>query len=150
MALLSPFRSKPKLPMKIRRALLILTMTAPLFAYAEGGVLGFIKKVGTHIDSMTIRGVDRQYIEMPEKPWQVILQGNVNQSVLKMDALVDASRLNLLARDTGEDTFGDLSWEPRIKTPDRHTPVCGRAIVATGSAIRRMSAAMMVVSSSSV
>lgn len=103
--------------MKFRRAILILTMTAPLFAYAEGGVLGFIKKVGTRIDSMTIRGVDRRYIEMPEKPWQVILQGNVNQSILKMDALVDASRLNLLAKDTGEDTFGDLSWEPRIKTP---------------------------------
>jgi hypothetical protein len=93
-------------------------MTAPLFAHAEGGVLGFIKKVGTRIDSMTIRGVDRRYIEMPEKPWQVILQGNINRSVLEMDALVDASRLERLSRDNPDDDIsGDLSWEPRIKTP---------------------------------
>lgn len=104
--------------MKFRLALLILTMTAPLFAHVEGGVLGFIKKVGTRIDSMTIRGVDRRYIEMPEKPWQVILQGNINRSVLEMDALVDASRLERLSRDNPDDDIsGDLSWEPRIKTP---------------------------------
>lgn len=104
--------------MKFRRALLILTMTAPLFAHAEGGVLGFIKKVGATIDTMTIRGVDRRYIEMPKKPWQVIIQGNINQSVLKMDAEVDASRMDRLSRDNPyDDSYGSLSWEPRIKTP---------------------------------
>ena len=104
--------------MKFRLALLILTMTAPLFAHAEGGVLGFINKVGATIDTMTIRGVDRRYIEMPKKPWQVIIQGNINQSVLKMDAEVDASRMDRLSRDNpNDDSYGSLSWEPRIKTP---------------------------------
>ena len=68
-------------------------MTAPLFAHAEGGVLGLIKKVGARIDSMTIRGVDRRYIEIPEKPWQVMLKGNVNRSELNMDAMFDDKRL---------------------------------------------------------
>ena len=46
---------------------------------AEGGVAGFLKKLGTSIDSMTIRGLDQRYITMPEKPWQIILKGDVNQ-----------------------------------------------------------------------
>lgn len=96
--------------MRIRLVLLILTITAPLFAYAEGGVLGFIKKVGTTIDSMTVRGVDRRYVDMPEKPWQVILQGNVNRSELNMDAMVDGKRLM-------KDTNSDLDWAPRFSTP---------------------------------
>ena len=85
-------------------------MIAPLFAYAEGGIMGFIKKVGTTIDSMTIRGVDRRYIEMPEKPWQVILQGNINRSELNMDAMVDGKRLL-------KNTSGDVDWAPRFSTP---------------------------------
>lgn len=53
---------------------------------AENGVPGFIKKVGTLIDTMSVRGLDRNYIDAPEKPWQVIVRGNVNQSSLKMMA----------------------------------------------------------------
>ncbi len=45
---------------------------------------GLIKKVGTLIDSMSVRGLDRRYIDAPEKPWQIIVRGNVNQSILSM------------------------------------------------------------------
>ena len=96
--------------MTLRRVLLILTMTAPLFAHAEGGVLGLIKKVGARIDSMTIRGVDRRYIEIPEKPWQVMLKGNVNRSELNMDAMFDDKRLL-------QDGSGNINWAPRFSTP---------------------------------
>ena len=51
-----------------------------------GGVTAIIKKVGTMIDSMSVSGVDRRYIDAPEKPWQFIVRGNVNQSSLKMRA----------------------------------------------------------------
>ena len=51
-----------------------------------GGVTAFIRKVGTLIDSMSVSGVDRRYIDAPEKPWQFIVRGNVNQSSLKMKA----------------------------------------------------------------
>ena len=52
---------------------------------AQGGVMTFIKKVGTKIDSMSVKGVDRRYIDAPEKPWQVIVRGNVMQTIVSMD-----------------------------------------------------------------
>lgn len=51
---------------------------------AQESVLTFIKKIGTLIDSMSVSGVDRRYIDAPEKPWQLIVRGNVNQSTMKM------------------------------------------------------------------
>lgn len=95
--------------MKWRLLILIPLMMVQLSAQAEGGVLGFLKKVGTTIDSMTIRGLDRRYIEMPEKPWQIILQSNINQSDLKMSAVLDGKKMF-------DKTWGDINWEPRIKT----------------------------------
>ena len=55
-------------------------------ASAQNDVTAFIKKVGALIDTMSVRGVDRRYIDAPEKPWQLIVKGNVNQSSLKMKA----------------------------------------------------------------
>lgn len=51
---------------------------------AQGGVKNLVKKVGKMIDSLTIRGVDHRYIEAPEKPWQLIVKSNLNQSLVKM------------------------------------------------------------------
>ncbi|MBR1556644.1 MAG: DUF4421 family protein [Prevotella sp.] len=51
---------------------------------AQTGVTGLIKKIGTKIDSMSVKGLDRCYIDAPEKPWQIIARGNVNQSILSM------------------------------------------------------------------
>ena len=51
---------------------------------AQGGLVSFLKKVGTKLDSMAVKGVDRNYIDAPEKPWQVILRGNVNQTIVSM------------------------------------------------------------------
>ena len=47
---------------------------------AQSGVSTFIKKVGTFIDTMSVKGVDRRYIDIPEDPWQLIVKGNVSQS----------------------------------------------------------------------
>ena len=55
-------------------------------ATAEGGLTTFVKKVGTMIDSMSVRGLDRNYIDAPEKPWQLIAKGNVNQTIVSMNA----------------------------------------------------------------
>ena len=86
-----------------------MLIAVPLSASADGGVLGFLKKVGTFIDSMSVSGVDRRYIDAPEKPWQLILQGNLNQSDLKMNAVLDGKTMF-------SDDWGDINWEPRIKT----------------------------------
>ena len=51
---------------------------------AQGSVGSLIKKVGTMLDSMSVRGVDRRYIDAPERPWQVIVRGNVSQTIVSM------------------------------------------------------------------
>ena len=55
-------------------------------ATAQGGLTTFVKKVGTMIDSMSVRGLDRSYIDAPKKPWQLIAKGNVNQTIVSMNA----------------------------------------------------------------
>ena len=73
------------------------------------GVAGLFSKLGSLLDTMAVKGVDRNYIEAPKHPWQVILKGNINQSVLKLDSKVDASSMFT-------DVVSDLFWEPTIKT----------------------------------
>ena len=55
-------------------------------ATAQGGLTTFMKKVGTLIDTMSVKGLDRNYIDAPEKPWQLIAKGNVNQTIVSMNA----------------------------------------------------------------
>lgn len=62
-------------------AVIILAETPS--ASADNGLL-FLKKIGAFIDTMSVSGVDRRYIDAPEKPWQLILRGNINQSNIKM------------------------------------------------------------------
>jgi len=52
---------------------------------AQSGLLSFIKKVGDKIDSMSVSGVDRRYIDAPEKPWQLIMRGNLSQTIVTME-----------------------------------------------------------------
>lgn len=73
---------------------------------AQGQILN---RIGSFIDMMSVRGLDRNYIDAPAKPWQIIVQGNINQSDLKMKSVVDGQEL------FGDD-FGDITLEPRLKT----------------------------------
>lgn len=54
---------------------------------AQNGVKKLASKVGTTLDSMSVSSVDRRYIEAPEKPWQLILRGNVMQTIVGMKGL---------------------------------------------------------------
>ena len=97
--------------MKLRTLLLSTAIATSLPASAGGdGAFGFVRKLGTLIDSMTVRGVDRRYLGAPEKPWQLLLKSNVNQSDLKLSSSVH----------NAEDIFGfmvgDMTWEPRVMT----------------------------------
>ena len=51
---------------------------------AQGGIGTFVRKLGTLIDSMSVSGLDRRYIDSPEKPWQVIVRAKSHQSIVKM------------------------------------------------------------------
>lgn len=50
-------------------------------------VKNYLHKLGSIIDSMSVRGLDRRYIDAPARPWQLIVRGNVNQSILSMKAV---------------------------------------------------------------
>lgn len=91
--------------------LLLCAASAFLHVQAEGkGPLGILKTVGTFLDSMAVKGLDRRYIDAPKKPWQVILRGNINQSDLKLSTSTDH------AEESMPPFVGNLVWEPRIKT----------------------------------
>lgn len=68
----------------IKYIILVIGITFCGQTMAQGGLVSFLKKVGTKLDSMAVKGVDRNYIDAPEKPWQVILRGNVNQTIVSM------------------------------------------------------------------
>ena len=71
--------------------------------------LRIVKGVLSFIDTMTVKGKDRSYIEVPKRPWQVIVHGNINQSYLKLKSTIDGGSMFA-------DIVGDLNWEPHIKT----------------------------------
>ena len=70
---------------------------------------GLLGKIKTFIDTMSVKGIDRRYIDIPERPWQVLLRSNINQSGLVLKSTVDGEALF-------SNTKGEFLWEPRIKT----------------------------------
>ncbi len=68
----------------LKYLLLVVAIGSCGQAMADGGIVSLVKKVGTLIDSMSVRGVDCRYIDAPEKPWQLILKSNVSQTIVSM------------------------------------------------------------------
>ena len=95
----------------IKQTLLLLVMLLGVSATAEAkdGVFGLVRKLGTFIDSMSVSGVDRRYIDAPKEPWQMILRGNVNQTDLKMKSMMDVTGVL-------PDLSGNMNWEPHLTT----------------------------------
>jgi hypothetical protein len=90
-----------------------IMMPSGVMAESDGfgnGVVSLVKKVGSFIDTMAIKGLDTRYIEAPQRPWQIILRGNINQSDLKLSATTaHAEDILFFMKD-------EMTWEPRIKT----------------------------------
>jgi hypothetical protein len=79
-------------------------------SYSRNPVITFVRKVGTLLDSMAVNGLDRRYLGVPSKPWQIILRGNMNQSDLKLSSSThNAEEMFFFMQD-------EMTWEPRIKT----------------------------------
>ena len=72
--------------MTVKHILIAIGIGCCTQAMAQGKLATFVKKVGTTIDSMSAKGLDRNYINAPEKPWQLIAKGNVNQTIVSMNA----------------------------------------------------------------
>ena len=87
--------------------LFLSTFLFPLSAVADGGVGGFLRRVGAFIDTMSVSGVDSNYIQAPKQPWQIILQGDINQVDTRLEADFDGATMF-------DETWGTLHWRPRI------------------------------------
>lgn len=72
--------------MTLKHILIAIGIGCCTQAMAQGKLATFVKKVGTLIDTMAVKGLDRNYIDAPEKPWQLIAKGNVNQTIVSMNA----------------------------------------------------------------
>jgi hypothetical protein len=63
--------------------ILILTLLCSQMS-AQTGVHKLLKKLSTKKDSMMVKGVDRRYIDIPDQPWQIMLRGNISQTIVSM------------------------------------------------------------------
>lgn len=75
-------------PMKLKKRYIILLLGAAICqqATAQNAVAGLVRKLGTFIDSLSAMGKDRRYIEVPKRPWQLIVKGNISQTIVSMKA----------------------------------------------------------------
>lgn len=69
-------------PLRLICVILLLPQGSRL---AAGNPLTLLRQLGDLIDTMSVSSVDRRYIDAPEKPWQLIVKGNVNQSSMEME-----------------------------------------------------------------
>ena len=70
---------------RFRQLILIIGLSYCEQMMAQESVISLVKKVGTMLDSMAVKGLDQRYIEAPKKPWQIIARGNVSQTVVSME-----------------------------------------------------------------
>ena len=90
----------------MKKSIILFALLCSIHASAQPVIL---KKVMQFLDTMCVNGLDHRYIDAPEKPWQVMVQGNVNQTDLKMESTIDGGYLF-------GDVKGNMQWEPRVRT----------------------------------
>lgn len=90
-------------------SMLLLMLPVTTQGRTEKGGSGIIGKLGHWIDTSTAEGIDSTYIEVPERPWQVIAKGLANQSDLRMKSTFDGSQMYA-------GVIGDVTVEPHIRT----------------------------------
>ena len=81
-------------------------------AATKSGLKKLYDKVTTHFDESRVKGLDSRYIEMPQYPWQVMVQSSFGQTDLKMSSTLNASNLPPIV-ESGDQS---VDWEPRILT----------------------------------
>lgn len=73
------------------------------------GPKSILKWLLAYLDSSAVDGIDQRYIEVPKKPWQIVVRSNINQSDLKMRSYINAEAYT-------NSEQGKIQWEPRIRT----------------------------------
>ena len=66
-----------------------------------------VNKIGAFIDTMATRGIDKRYIYVPERPWQLVLKNHIND----MDMNIKSN----VTRDGAENFKEHYEWQSTIK-----------------------------------
>ena len=83
-----------KLHINLRSWIFALLILCPVFAYAqEGGkLLQAWKKLQVRLDSATVRKYDPRYIQVPEKPWRIVLRGRTSDFNMDVNSYMDVPK----------------------------------------------------------
>ena len=52
-----------------------------------------VNKLGAFIDTMATRGIDKRYIYVPERPWQLVLKNHINDMDMRVESTVTEADL---------------------------------------------------------
>ena len=81
-------------------------------------VMRALKAVKTYIDSSAVKGIDTRYLEVPEKPWAVMLKSNANDMDLRSTTHMTAEQLAAHSVD------GELNFETKFE-PEQEVSIGG-------------------------
>ena len=71
--------------------------------------LRVLHSIKTYIDSSAVRGIDPNYIKVPEKPWAVMLRYKANDMDLRSTSTIDPEMM------AEKGLYGELNWESAFK-----------------------------------
>jgi len=94
--------------------LIVLTLSLSMAVAQERKpwLVRTVNKLGAFIDTIASRGVDKRYIYVPERPWQLVLKNHVNDMDMNVEAVVteqDIAQYNYKGHYTVNAAF-----EPRL------------------------------------
>ena len=81
-------------------------------------VLRALNAVKTYIDSSAVKGIDPRYLEVPEKPWAVMLKSNANDMDLRSTTYMSEDQL------AAHEVKGELNFETKLE-PKREVSIGG-------------------------
>lgn len=91
--------------------LAVMSVDLCLLAHAQENMSWSSKAlnaVRNYMDSSMVKGIDTCYINVPERPWQVISRFNMNELKLKMKSVFEEDGIR-------------LGWEPSMSTQTAHS-----------------------------
>jgi len=67
---------------------LVLPLSMAVAQERKPWLVRTVNKLGAFIDTMATRGVDKRYIYVPERPWQLVLKNHINDMDMNVESFV--------------------------------------------------------------
>ncbi len=99
-------------------ALLLMGSLQVLGQERKPWVIRALKAVKTYIDSSAVKGIDTNYLQVPEKPWSFMLKYNMNDMDLRSKAILSEQQL------AAYNIKGEMNFETKLQ-PERELSIGG-------------------------